>query len=102
MGMNPMQQMAMRLHKIQKELEKAEAELNVKEFKVSKNGMVTVTVLGSKEVKSVEIDKDAFDADNQDMVQEAIALALNEAFAQIDKEVEEYNERIKGNTGGMF
>ena len=102
MGMNPMQQMALRLHKIQKELEKAEAELNEKEFKISKNGMVTVTVMGTKKIKSIEIDKDAMDADNKEMVEEAISLAVNEAHDLIDKEIDEFNNRIKGNTGGMF
>lgn len=102
MGMNPMQQMVIRAQKMQRELQKAQEELNKKEFKISKNGMVTVTVMGSKEVKAVEIDKDAFDPENKEMVEEAIALAINEAHTKIDAEVAKFNEEITGRSGGLF
>ena len=97
-----MQQMIAQAQKMQRELNKAMAELAEKEFKVSKGGAVTVVVLGSKEIKSIDIDKDAFDPDNKEMVEEMIALAVNEAIAQIEKEAEEINERITGRTGGLF
>ena len=64
--------------------------------------MVVVTVTGNKEVKSIDIDNDAMDVDNKDMVQESIVLALNEAFAKIDAEAEAINERITGRAGGLF
>ena len=97
-----MQQMIAQAQKMQRELNKAMAELAKKEFKVSKGGAVTVVVLGSKEIKSINIDKDAFDPDNKEMVEEMIALAVNEAIAQIEKEAEEINERITGRSGGLF
>ena len=56
-----MQQMMAQAQKMQRELKKAMAALAEKEFVVSKGGAVTVTVLGNKEVKSIEIDKDEFD-----------------------------------------
>ena len=96
-----MQQMMAQAQKMQRELRKAQAELAQKEFVISKGGAVTVTVLGSKEVKAIEIDKDAFDEDNREMVQDMIALAINEAIAQIDEEAEEINERITGQPGGF-
>ena len=96
-----MQQMMEKKKKMQRELKKAMAALAEKEFVVSKGGAVTVTVLGSKEVKAIEIDKDAFDEDNREMVQDMIALAINEAIAQIDEEAEEINERITGQPGGF-
>ena len=96
-----MQQMMAQAQKMQRELKKAMAALAEKEFVVSKGGAVTVTVLGSKEVKAIEIDKDAFDEDNREMVQDMIALAINEAIAQIDEEAEEINERITGQPGGF-
>ena len=102
MGMNPMQQMILKAQKMQRELKKAQEELDQKEFKVSKNGMVTVTVMGSKEVKAIDIDKDAFDADNKEMVEEAIALAINEAIAKIEAEVAKFNEEITGRSGGLM
>lgn len=97
-----MQQMIAQAQKMQRELNKALEELKKKEFKVSKGGAVTVIVMGSKEVKSIDIDKDAFDPDNKEMVEEMIALAINEAISQIEKETEEINERITGRSGGLF
>ena len=97
-----MQQMLVQAQKMQRELQKAMNELKEKEFVINKNGMVVVTVTGNKEVKSIDIDDDAMDVDNKDMVQESIVLALNEAFAKIDAEAEAINERITGRAGGLF
>ena len=96
-----MQQMMAQAQRMQRELKKAQAELAQKEFVITKGGAVTVTVLGSKEIKSIDIDKDAFEPDSKDMIEEMIALAINEALAQIDKESEEINERITGQRGGF-
>ena len=96
-----MQQMMAQAQKMQRELKKAMAALAEKEFVVSKGGAVTVTVLGSKEIKAIEIDNDAFDPENKDMIQDMIALAINEAMAQIDAESEAINERITGQPGGF-
>ena len=97
-----MQQMLAQAQKMQRELQKAMNELKEKEFVINKNGMVVVIVTGNKEVKSIDIDNDAMDVDNKDMVQESIVLALNEAFAKIDAEAEAINERITGRAGGLF
>ena len=96
-----MQQMMAQAQKMQRELRKAQAELAQKEFKVAKGGAVTVTVLGNKEIKAIEIDDDAFDPENKDMIQDMIALAINEAMAKIDEESEAINERITGQPGGF-
>lgn len=97
-----MQQMLMQAQKMQRELQKAQNELKEKEFTVSKGGAVTVVVKGDRSILSINIDKDAFDPDNKEMVEEMVALAINEAIAQIDKESEEINERITGRSGGLF
>ena len=96
-----MQQMMAQAQRMQRELRKAQAELAQKEFKVAKGGAVTVTVLGNKEIKAIEIDNDAFDPENKDMIQDMIALAINEAMAKIDEESEAINERITGQPGGF-
>lgn len=96
-----MQQMMIQAQKMQRELKKAQAELALKEFVVSKGGAVKVTVLGSKEVKAIEIDKDAFDPENKEMLEDMIALAINEAIQKIEEESEAINERITGQTGGF-
>ena len=96
-----MQQMMAQAQKMQRELRKAQAELAVKEFTVSKGGAVTVVVLGSKEIKKIEIDKDAFTEDNKEMIEELIPMAINEALEQIAAKEEAINERITGQPGGF-
>ncbi len=96
--MNQMQQMIMQAQRMERELKKANAALAEKEFKVSKNGMVELTMLGSREVKELSIDKDALDPENAEMLQETIVLALNEALKAIQKESDEIQERITGQT----
>ena len=86
---------------MQREPKKAQAELAPKEFIVSKGGAVTVVVYGNKQVKAVEIDKDAFTEDNKEMIEELIPMAINEALAQIAEEEEAINERITGQPGGF-
>ena len=97
-----MQQMVIQAQKMQREIQKAQAELAKKEFKASKAGLVTVVVLGSKEIVSIDIDKDGFDPDNKEMIEELIASALNELFVQIDDENEAIQERITGKSGFGF
>lgn len=96
-----MQQMIIQAQKMQRELQKAQAELAKKEFTVTKAGLVTVVVFGSKEIKSITIDEDGFDKDNKEMVEEMIATALNEIFEQIDEANEEINDRVTGGRGGL-
>lgn len=97
-----MQQMLMQAQKMQRELQKAQEELKSKEFTVSKGGAVTVIVKGDHSVKSVSIDEDAFDKDNKEMVEEMVAMAINEAIEKIKEAETEINERITGRAGGLF
>ena len=84
--MNQMQQMIMQAQRMQREMKKAQDALEQKEFVVEKGGMVKMTVLGNRSVKSVEIDKDALDPENADLLCETIAMAVNEAMEEIQKE----------------
>ena len=97
-----MQQMLIQAQQVQRKLQKAQDELKQKEFTVTKGGAVTVVVKGDKTIKSINVDKDAFDPDNKEMVEEMIALAINEAVAQIEKESEAINQQFTGRTGGLF
>lgn len=96
-----MQQMMAQAQKMKRELEKAQAALAEQEFSVSKGGAVTVIMLGSKTIKSIDIEKDALDPENKEMIQDMIALAINELFEQINAAEEEINERITGSARGF-
>lgn len=99
--MNQMQQMLFQAQKMQRELAKANAALEEEEFAVSKGGMVEVVVYGSRKIKSITVDKDAFDPENKEMVEETIALAINEALEKIEAKREEIEEKITGQKGGL-
>lgn len=96
-----MQQMMIQAQKMQREMQKAQAELAAKEFTITKAGLVTVVVMGDKSIKSVNIEEDGFDKDNKEMVEEMIASAINEAIEKIDAESDAINERITGRSGGF-
>ncbi len=100
--MNQMQQMIMQAQKMQRQLQKAMAELESKEFVVEKAGLVTVTLTGDKKVKSIVIDKDALNPDDADMIQDTIVSALNEALEKISDETNRINEEITGRGTGLF
>ena len=97
--MNQMQQMFQQAQRMQRELQKVHAELESREFKVEKSGMVEAIVMGDRSIKSLNIDKDALDPENKEMLEEAITLALNDAFQQINKANEEIEEKITGQRG---
>ena len=80
--------------KMQREMQKAFDEIDKKEYKVTKAGLVTITILGNRQVQAIDIEKDGFDPDNKEMIEELIISGLNELFAQVDKEREEVEERI--------
>ena len=96
-----MQQMMIQAQKMQRELKKAMDKLAEEEFSVNKSGAVTVVMMGDGSIKSIEIDKDAFDEENREMIQDLIVIAINELSEQIEEAKEEINERITGSRGGM-
>lgn len=100
--MNQMQQMIMQAQRMQREMKKAQDALEQKEFVVEKGGMVKMTVLGNRSVKSVEIDKDALEPENADLLCETIAMAVNEAMKEIQKESDAIQEKITGQSGMPF
>ena len=97
-----MQQMLMQAQKLQREMQKKQAELEAQEFSVSKGGAVSVVVKGDKSIVSVSIDKDAMDPDNKEMVEELVALAINEAIEQIKAKEAEISSSVSGGMGGLF
>ena len=96
-----MQQMMIQAQKMQRELKKAMEELAKKEFSVNKSGAVIITMMGDGSLKSVEIDEDAFDKENQEMVQDLIVMGVNELAEQIEEAKAEINERITGSRNGF-
>lgn len=81
MNMNAMMAQA---KKMQAEMEQAQAALAKKEFKVEKQG-VTVVVLGSKVVKSINVNEILVDPEDKDILEDLIVIAINEAMEMVDE-----------------
>ena len=96
-----MQKMVAQAQRMQRELQKALKQLEEKEFELNKAGMVTVKMYGSNKIISIDVDEDAFEKDNKEMVEDMIAAAVNELLDQIASEREAINERITGQKGGF-
>ena len=97
-----MQQMIAQAQKMQRELNKALAAFYEEEFSLSKSGLVTVTMYGSKQVKTIEIDKDALEADNKEMIEDTLAACINELIEQISDKEDEIREKITGQKGKAY
>ena len=90
------QQQIMRLRKIQKQMMEAQEQLENSVFTgTAGGGVVSVEVKGTHQVLSVKIDPEAL-ADDLEMVQDMIVLALNDANKKIDAE----SQKLLGGFGG--
>ena len=96
-----MQQMMIQAQKMQRELKKALDELAKQEFSVNKSGAVTVTMMGDGSLKSIEIDDDAFEKDNKEMIQDLIVMGVQELTEKIEEAKADVNERITGSRSGF-
>ncbi|MBO7120926.1 MAG: YbaB/EbfC family nucleoid-associated protein [Bacilli bacterium] len=97
--MNPMQQMLANAKRMERELKKAHEELATKEFVVKKAGIIEVTIMGDRKIKAIKIDKEALSADNEEMVEETLAMAINEAYDKVQAESDAIEERVTGQRG---
>ena len=96
-----MQQMMIQAQKMQRELKKALDELAKQEFSVNKSGAVTITMMGDGSLKSIEIDDDAFEKDNKEMIQDLIVMGVQELSEKIEEAKADVNERITGSRSGF-
>ena len=87
--------------KMQADLEKSQEELQSKDFEATAGGgAISVKVSGSKEIKSINIDKDVVDPDDVEMLQDLIITCINEALRKVDSS--QAASMGKFNIPGMF
>ena len=86
-----MQQMLIQAQKMQREMQKEQDALGKKEFKVSKNGIVTVTMMGTRELVAIEIADAGLDKEDKEFLDLTIKDAINDCL----KQIEEANEAIQ-------
>lgn len=79
MGMNA--NMLKQAQKMQQDMQRMQAELEQKEYTAQAGGgVVSATVTGRHELKSVTIDPEAVDPDDVEMLQDLVVAAVNEAM----------------------
>ncbi len=82
---------------MQKDLTKKQSELDTKLFP-GKYSLVDVEMLGNKKITKISINESlGLDADDKEMLEDAILTALNSTMVEIDKE----SEKILGNIPKM-
>ncbi|MCL0330308.1 YbaB/EbfC family nucleoid-associated protein [Apilactobacillus xinyiensis] len=99
-GMN-MNQMMKQVKQMQKKMGADQEELNKKEFTgVSPEDMVKVVFTGDRKMKDMQINSEAIDPDDPDMLSDLVISAVNDALAKVDKETSEtmgkYTKGIPG------
>ena len=94
-----MKKMMKQAQKMQQDMMRMQQELQEKEYEAAAGGgVVTATVTGKRELKALEIDPEAVDPDDVEMLQDMIVAAVNEGIANAQAMVD---ERMASVTGGM-
>lgn len=97
-GMN-MQEMMKQVRKMQEQL--AQAQESMKDVTIDASaggGMVKATVNGDLELVSIQIDPDALDPEDVDLLQDMIVAAVNEAIRGVS---EVASKQMSSITGGL-
>lgn len=104
-GMGGMNQanMMKQAQKMQQELAKMQAELEVSSFTATAGGgAVKATVSGKRELTALEIDPDAVDPEDVEMLQDMVIAAVNEAMRKVDEASSSNMSKITGMKGLPF
>jgi len=99
MGMGNLQRMALQM---QQEMERIQAELETAEVEGSAGGgVVRAVVTGKQSLVSITIDPSAVDADDVDMLQDLVIVAVNEALDASRRLAETKMGALSAMTGGL-
>ena len=99
MGGGNMQQLMRQAQKMQQDMASIREEISERVFRASVGGgVVSATVLGTKELKAITIDPSCVDPDDVEMLQDLKSCAVNEAMRSAE---ETMNSEMNKVTGGM-
>ena len=100
-GMNQAAMMK-QAQKLQQEMLRMQQEQEAKTFTAKAGGgMVAATVNGKHELTALEINPEAVDPDDVDMLQDMIIAAVNEAMRTADNEANNNMAKLTGGLGGL-
>jgi len=104
-GMGNMGKMMKQVQKMQKQMKKLQQELEEKTVEATAGGgAVKAVANGKKELVELQIDPDAVDPDDVEMLQDLVMAAVNEAIRKAEEMVQSELVKITGglNLPGMF
>ena len=88
--------------KMQQEFMKMQQELETKEFEFTAGGgAVKATMIGTRQLHSIEISPDVVDSDDVEMLQDLILAAVNGAIKLADDETNKAMSKLQGGMGGF-
>ena len=96
MEVKALQQMLSQFRQVQEKLEKQMEGLAVEAS--AGGGMVSVKMNGQKQLTELRIEPEVFKSKDQEMLQELLLAAVNEAARRVD---EELSKQVKDITGGL-
>ncbi|MBZ5540335.1 MAG: YbaB/EbfC family nucleoid-associated protein [Acidobacteriia bacterium] len=99
MEVGALQQMLSRFRQLQEDLQR---QVNAVTVEASAGGgMVTVKMNGQKQVLDVRIEPEVFASKDQEMLQDLIRAAVNEAARRVDEELASQMKNLAGSVPGM-
>ena len=104
-GPSNMQSVIRQAQKMQEDMEALQTELDAKEYDISAGGgVVKVKIMGTLEVKSIEINPEVIDPEDPETLSDLLVAAMNEAITKVNETNEAAKEKITGslNIPGMF
>ena len=99
MEVNALQQMLSRLKQVQEDIQKQVNSVAVEAS--AGGGMVTVKMNGQKQLVDVRIEPDVFANKDQEMLQDLVRAAVNEASRRVDEELTNQMKNLSGGIPGM-
>ncbi len=97
-----MQAMLKQAQQMQKQMLAEQETINNTTF-TGENGLVKVTMKGSKRIEKVEIKKESdFSSDDLEMLEDMIMVAVNDALGKIDKITEKKMGKYTKGMPGLF
>jgi len=95
-SMNP-NNMLKQVQKVQADMQKAQEELEAKEYTSTVGGgAVEITMTGKKSVTSIKISPEVVDPDDVEMLEDLITAAVNDVIEKIETESSETMNALSG------
>ncbi len=94
--------MVRQAQKMQQEILKMQQELDNTRFEFSAGGgAVKVTIVGTRQFESIEINPEVVDPDDVEMLQDLILAAVNGALKEADDSTNKAMAKLQGGRGGL-